>query len=114
MSQPHQSEEATMKTVGGETASRGDLTSAHLTAESRARVALQVGHVVQLIPDVVRNPMFAGCFMTITEPKTWGAQGYVQALGESELPGGQAYYRAKWEEMSDPIGMAEFIVGDQQ
>jgi hypothetical protein len=36
MSQPHQSEEATMKTVGGETASRGDLTEPSLTAESRA------------------------------------------------------------------------------
>lgn len=72
---------------------------------------LQVGHVVQLDPETVGNPAFAGCFMTITEPKPWGAQGYVQALGTREAPGGQAYYRAKWEEMTDPIGMAPFVAG---
>lgn len=60
------------------------------------------GDVVQLGPDCA-NPAFAYCFMTITEAKAFGAQGYVQALGTRETRGGQAYYRAKWEEM-EPLG----------
>lgn len=60
---------------------------------------LKVGDLVQLDPANVGNPMFAGCIMVVTEPKPWGAQGYVQALGENGSPGGQAYYRAKHEEM---------------
>jgi len=36
---------------------------------------------------------FAACIMVVTEPKEWGAQGYVQALGDSrDIPGGQAFY----------------------
>lgn len=62
------------------------------------------GQVVQLHPEETRNRMFAGCLMTITEPKTFGAQGYVQALGENGNRGGQAYYRAKWEEMDLLVG----------
>lgn len=73
---------------------------------------LQVGDVVQLDPTMVRNPMFAGCFMTVTEPKPWGAQGYVQALGVDQKPGGQAYYRAVHEEMTEVVGRAVFVVGD--
>lgn len=72
---------------------------------------LQVGHVVQLSPETVRNLAFAGCFMTVTEPRSWGAQGYVQDLGTREKPGGLAYYRAQWEEMTDPIGFAQYVAG---
>lgn len=72
----------------------------------------QINDVVQLDPKTVRNPMFAGCFFTITEIRKWGAQGYVQALGEDGKPGGQAYYRAEWNEMSEPIGQAIWVVGD--
>lgn len=64
---------------------------------------LEVGEVVQLDPEECRNPMFAGCFLVVTEPKTFGCQGYVQALGSDGKPGGQAYYRATWDEM-EPIG----------
>ena len=66
------------------------------------------GDVVQLGLDTT-NPMFAGCFMVVTEPKSWGAQGYVQALGENGEAGGQAYYRAKHNEMVF-IGHAEWVV----
>lgn len=69
---------------------------------------LREGMVVQLSPDV-GNPMFACCMMTITEPKSFGAQGYVQSLGEHQKPGGQAYYRAKWEEM-EYVGQAQWEV----
>lgn len=70
---------------------------------------LKANDVVQLNPETVGNPMFSGCFMVITEPKSWGAQGYVQALGDNGKAGGQAYYRAKWEEMQY-IGGAEWTV----
>lgn len=56
---------------------------------------LKKGDVVQLIPHPT-NPMFGACFMTIREPKTFGAKGYVQSLGENGKMGGQAYYRANW------------------
>lgn len=69
---------------------------------------LKNGDVVQLSPGV-GNPMFACCFMTISEPKDFGAQGYVQSLGEKGLPGSQAYYRAKWEEM-EFVGHAAWAV----
>ena len=71
---------------------------------------LLVGELVQLNPETCRNRMFAGAIMTVTEPKPWGAQGYVQALGKDEQPGGQAYYRAKWEEMEKTGGQAPFCV----
>lgn len=57
------------------------------------------GQIVQLDPHTTRNAMFRGCLMVVTEPKPWGAQGYVQALGTGGEPGGQAYYRAEWNEM---------------
>lgn len=69
---------------------------------------LEPGMVVQLDPEKVGNPMFGGCMMTVTEPKTWGAQGYVQALGNNGKMGGQAYYRAKWEEM-EFVGQAVWV-----
>lgn len=73
-------------------------------------MTLAVGDVVQLSPKLCKNPMFAGCFMVITEPKSWGAQGYVQSLGENRQPGGQAYYRATWEEMQQTGGVAPWQI----
>ena len=69
---------------------------------------LTKGQLVQLNPETVRNKMFAACIMVVTEPKSFGAQGYVQGLGENGDPGGQAYYRATWEEM-EIVGMAEWV-----
>ena len=70
---------------------------------------LERGDIVQLAPDC-GNAMFACCFMTVTEPKAWGCQGFVQSLGEHGKPGGQAYYRAKWDEMEWTGGKAEWEV----
>jgi hypothetical protein len=67
------------------------------------------GAVVQLNPETVGNRMFAGCMMVVTEVKSWGVQGYVQGLGENEQPGGQAYYRAKWDEI-EYVGRAEWFL----
>lgn len=74
------------------------------------KTTLEIGTLVQLNPVITRNPMFAACIMVVTEPKEWGAQGYVQSLGEDGKEGGQAYYRAKWEEM-EVVGRAEWISG---
>lgn len=63
---------------------------------------------MQLNPKTVKNKMFAACIMVVTEPKSFGAQGYVQGLGENGEPGGQAYYRATWEEM-EIVGVAEWV-----
>lgn len=68
------------------------------------------GDIVQLDPHVCKNSMFAGCFMVITEVKSWGAQGYVQSLGKNGEPGGQAYYRATSSEMSKALGKAQWVV----
>jgi len=70
---------------------------------------LSPGDIVQLSPATVLNQAFAGCFMTVTEPKAFGAQGYVQALGSNDQPGNLAYYRATWEEMEATGGVAEWV-----
>jgi RimJ/RimL family protein N-acetyltransferase len=72
---------------------------------------LKIGQLVQLNPHLVRNKSFAGCIMVVTESFDWGAQGYVQALGKenSSVPGGQAYYKAKWDEM-EPVGFAAWTM----
>lgn len=69
---------------------------------------LQIGDIVQINPETVRNKMFTACFMIITEIKPWGAQGYIQALGENGNQGGQAYYRATHDEMIK-VGRAEWM-----
>lgn len=69
---------------------------------------LTPGDLVQLNPDTVGNKMFTACIMVVTEPKPFGAQGYVTALGRDGLPGGQAYYRATWAEI-ELVGHAEWV-----
>lgn len=71
---------------------------------------LKVGDVVQLNPETVGNKAFAGAFMVVTEPKSWGAQGYVESIGSDAVASvkGAAYFRAKWEAM-EYIGVAEFV-----
>lgn len=71
---------------------------------------LKHGEIVQLVPGATRNEAFSGCLMVVTEAKAFGAQGYVQALGEArDAPGGQAYYRAIWAEMEPTGGFAPWI-----
>lgn len=74
---------------------------------------LKVGEIVVLRPDTCRNRMFAGCLMVVTEPKFFGAQGYVQGLGEDGEPAGQAYYRAQWDEMDETGGMSPWRPADE-
>ncbi len=75
-----------------------------------ANTPLVPNEIVQLSPTACGNPMFGGCMMVVTDPKPWGAMGYVQGLGENGKQVGQAYYRAKWEEMEQTGGMAAWVV----
>jgi Lar family restriction alleviation protein len=59
------------------------------------------GDVVQVDPE--HDPVFGGAFMQVTEPRSWGAQGFVKVPG-----GGFAYYRCPTEMMTR-IGRAEWI-----
>lgn len=65
------------------------------------------GDVVQLGP-ACSNPMLAFCMMTVEEARPWGAIGYVQGTGQDGKSGGQAYYRAQWDEM-EYVGKAEWV-----
>ena len=62
------------------------------------------GTVVQLNPVTTIDRRFAGCLMTVTELESWGAKGYVQAVGQDGNPGRQFYYNAKWFEMDELVG----------
>lgn len=64
---------------------------------------LKVGDVVQIDP--ASDEVFGGCFMTVTEPKSWGAQGYCVGPDGGK---GLAYYRCKTENMV-LIGRAEWM-----
>lgn len=70
---------------------------------------LKRGMVVQLNPETVKNKSFAAHFMVISEPKDFGAQGYMHGFGTREATGGQAYYRAGWDEM-ELVGIAVWDV----
>jgi hypothetical protein len=77
------------------------------------KTELTAGMVVQLDPTKCGNKAFAGCFMVITEPKAFGAQGYIQGVGETREErgiGGQYYYRANWAEM-EFVGHAVWTLG---
>lgn len=72
---------------------------------TKAEVArLQVGDTVQIDP--AYDPRFGGCFMQVTEPKPWGAQGFVP------IPDGEgvqrAFYRCPGEHMAY-VGEAPWV-----
>lgn len=71
----------------------------------------EIGEIIQLDPEKIRVPAFAGCLMIITKLLHSGAQGYVQGVGKSKIEmGGQYFYRAKWAEMLKTGGHAIWIV----
>lgn len=70
---------------------------------------LKVGEIVQIDPshtDGRGGHWFGGCLMVVTEPKPWGAQGYVQNAGGED---GQAYYRCAFENMEPTGGFAPWV-----
>ena len=72
---------------------------------------LKVGEIVQINPDQTapdKGHWFGGCLMVVTEPKGWGAQGYVLCPGPHS---GAAYYRCKFENMEPTGGHAPWVYG---
>ena len=72
--------------------------------------ALKVGEIVQIDPehtDGRDTHWFGGCLMVVTEPKAWGAQGYIQNAGPEA---GQAYYRCEFEHIEPTGGIACWTV----
>lgn len=72
---------------------------------------LVVGDVVQLSPDM--GPTFGGCFALVTEPKSWGMQGFVAMLQSDKQPPAEAYIRATWENM-EYVGRASWVPSDEE
>ena len=68
------------------------------------------GDIVQINPECETNPMFGGCLLVVTELKSFGVMGYVQALGENEKVGGQAYIRLPWNEFEPTRGTVVWAV----
>jgi hypothetical protein len=66
---------------------------------------LKVGEIVQIDP--ASDDRFGGCLMVVSEPKSWGAQGYVQNAGSNA----QAYYRCPFENMEPTGGIAPWVIG---
>lgn len=62
----------------------------------------QVNDIVQIDP--MHDERFGGCFLQITELKSFGAMGFVQIPA-----GGQAYYRLPWNG-GDKVGTAVFVL----
>lgn len=69
---------------------------------------LEVGDVVQLDPLLKPEHAFAGCFMLVTEVKSWGAIGFVAMPVERGKTPNQAYYRASWLSM-ERVGKARWV-----
>lgn len=69
----------------------------------KAEEGLAKGDVVQIDPD--HDEAFGGCLMIVTEPKNFGAQGYVPIPGKDR---GLAFYRCPWSAMSK-VGRAEWV-----
>ncbi len=67
---------------------------------------LKPGDVVQLAPS--DDHAFGGCFMLITEPKSWGAQGFIALPTERGRIPSSAFFRCKFEAM-EYIGAAVFV-----
>lgn len=69
---------------------------------------LEIGDVVQIDPET-KDCFFRGCFMVVTEPKEWGAQGAISMPESRKTLPAYAYYRATWEQM-EYVGKATWIL----
>ena len=70
---------------------------------------LKVGDIVQIDP--AHYPVFGASLMIVTDPKSWGAQGYVHVLGDSNAVTtfkGVAFYRCAFENM-ELVGHAAWV-----
>ena len=72
-----------------------------MTQQEAEQQPVEVGTVLQLSPESEEvRPCFKGCFLVVTEVKTWGIQGYIPAVGATfDEPGGLVFLRPKWEDL---------------
>jgi len=70
--------------------------------------SFEKGDVVQLNPDF--HPVFGSCFMVVTEPRSWGAMGYVMVPQQGGA--GRAYVRVPTAAMAK-VGKAEWMPFDE-
>lgn len=63
------------------------------------------GDIIQIHPSL--DAIFGGALMIVDEPKSWGAQGYVNLLEK-----GHAYYRLKFDN-GTKVGHVEWIYDDE-
>lgn len=68
-----------------------------------AQPAYSEGDIVQVDPAV---ECFGGCLVVVTEPKSFGVQGYVQSAG---VPG-QQYIRLQFKDIKPTGGKAHWAV----
>lgn len=64
---------------------------------------IEENDVVQIVPE----HDWSGCYVTVTEVKTWGIQGFVQIPKQ-----GQAFIRLRNDEF-EKIGEASFILVEE-
>lgn len=69
---------------------------------------VQIGHVG---PDGPANPGFSGCFMLVSEVRSWGVVGFVAMPQDREGPPARAYYRETHANLTR-IGRAAFVPED--
>lgn len=65
---------------------------------------LTVGEIVQIDP--THDKRFGGCLMVVTDPKGWGAQGYVTVPHSDGAQ--QAFYRCEFANMESLNVTAEW------
>ncbi len=60
---------------------------------------LEKGDIVQINPE--RKEHFGGKFLIVTDPKSWGCQGYIigDMTGKAVTYKGKAYLRIKYEDI---------------
>ena len=72
---------------------------------------LKIGDVVQIKPGEYKQ--FGGLLMVVTEPKPWGAQGYVLSAHNIDAVRfkGKSYLRPLWKNM-EYVGHLHFLDDD--
>lgn len=66
------------------------------------------GEIIQIDPN--HDPVFGACLLVVTEPKPWGAQGYVLVPDSSGAK--RAFYRLNFEH-GVRVGNIEWLYLDQ-
>lgn len=75
------------------------------------RPELKVGDIVMIKP-TFKTACFRGCLLVVTEPKSFGCQGFIQGVGPTfEEDGGQYYLRPNWDDFEVTGGVAPWVVG---